>query len=125
MLESLLQANCDPNHFDRPRKPSLIEAALRNDLPTIRLLVAWRATVSLQARGSDLPLVFGVKNQRPEMAKCLLEFRANPTVSCYSSVNAHPRARWVRTTVKQVTEPGTDIAQLIDHAINEWNASDS
>ena len=107
------------------RPSRLIEAALRNDLPTIQLLVTWRANVNLQARGSELPLVFAVKQQRPEMVKCLLELRANPTVSCYSSHNAHPRARWVRRTVKQLTEPGTDIAQRIDHSINEWNASDS
>ena len=102
-----------------------MEGALRNDLPTIQLLVAWRADVNLQARGSDLPLVFAVKQQRPEMVKCLLDLRANPTVSCYSPLRDHPRARWVRRTVKQLTEPGTDIAQLIDHSINEWHASDS
>ena len=78
ILESLLQANCDPNHFGHPPKPPLIEAALRNDLPTIRLLVAWRANVKLQARGNELPLVFAVKHHRPDMVKCLLELRANP-----------------------------------------------
>ena len=95
ILESLLQANCDPNQFGHPPKPPLLEAARRNDLPTIRLLVAWRANVNLQARGNELPLVFAAKHNRPEMVKCLLELRANPTASCYSPVYAHPRARWV------------------------------
>ena len=71
ILESLLQANCDPNHFGHPPKPPLLEAARRNDLPTIRVLVSWRANVNLQARGNEMPLVFAVKHQRPEMVKCL------------------------------------------------------
>ena len=120
-----MQANCDPNHFGHPPKPPLIEAALRNDLPIIRLLVAWRANVNLQARGNELPLVFAVKHHRPDMVKCLLELRANPTLSCYSHVNALPSARWMRTTVNQITEPGTDIAQIIDNAIHEWNTADT
>ena len=122
ILESLLQANCDPNHFGHPPKSPLIEAALRNDLPTIQLLVVWRADVNLQARGSPLPLVFAVKQQRLDMVKCLLDLRANPTVSCYSPLRDHPRARWTRITVKQLTTPDTDIAQLIDQSIKEWTA---
>ena len=125
ILESLLQANCDPNHLGHPPKPPLLEAALRNDLPTIRLLVAWRANVNLQARGNELPLVFAIKHQRPDMVKCLLELRANPTLSCYSNVNALPRARWKQTTLNQITEPGTEMAQIIKHAIQDRNASDN
>ena len=124
ILESLLQANCDPNHFGHPPKPPLLEAALRNDLPTIRLLVAGRANVNLQARGNELPLVFAVKQQRPDMVRCLLELRANPTLSCYSNVNDPPGARWKQTTVRQITVPGTDIAQTIENAIQDWNTSD-
>ena len=122
-MESLLQANCDPNYFGDPPKSPLIEAALRNDISTIQKLAAWRADVNFQAHGSDLPLVFAVKTQKFEMVKCLLDLRANPTVSCYSSGNAHPRARWTRITVQQLTTSGTDIAQLIDQSVNEWNAS--
>ena len=85
ILESLLQANCDPNHFGHPPKSPLNEAVLRNNVATVQLLVEWRANVNLQARGNDLPLVFAVKQQRPEMVRCLLDLsRANPTVRCYS-----------------------------------------
>ena len=87
-------------------------------------MVGWRANVNLQARGNDLPLVFAVKQQRPEMVKCLLELRANPTVTCYSPANDRPRARWVPITVKELTEPDTDIARLIEHALHEWNPPD-
>ena len=124
ILESLLQANCDPNHFGHPPKSPLNEAVLRNSLATVRLLVGWRANVNLQARGNDLPLVFAVKQQRPEMVKCLLELRANPTVTCYSPTNDRPGARWVPITVKELTEPDTDIAHLIEHAIHEWKPPD-
>ena len=123
-MESLLQANCDLliTSDIRPKSP-LIEAALRNDLSTIQLLVAWRADVNLQARGSDLPLVFAVKTQKLDMVKCLLDPKANPTVSCYSpGTTAHSRGRWTRITVQQLTTPGTDIAHLIDTSVDEWNA---
>ena len=120
ILESLLQANCDPNYFGHPPKPPILEAARRNDLPTIRVLVAWRANVNLQARGNELPLVFAAKNRRPEMVKCLLDLRANPTACCYSPISTHPRARWVQHTVKELTEPGSEIAQIIERAVQDW-----
>ena len=122
ILESLLQANCDPNHFGHPPKSPLNEAVLRNSVSTVKLLVGGRANVNLQARGNDLPLIFAVKQQRPEMVKCLLELRADPTVSCYSPTNDHPRVRWVPITVKELTEPGTDIAHFIEHAMHEWGS---
>ena len=75
IVESLPQANCDPNHFGHPPKSPLNEAVLRNSLATVRLLVGWRANVNLQARGNDLPLSCAVRQQRPEMVKCLLELR--------------------------------------------------
>ena len=46
---------------------------VRNNVATVQLLVGWRANVNLQARGNDLPLVFAVKQQRPEMVRCLLD----------------------------------------------------
>ena len=60
------------------------EAVLRNNLVMVKLLVGGRANVNLQARGSDVPLIYAVRQQRTEMVKCLLEFRANPTVTCYT-----------------------------------------
>ena len=120
ILESLLQANCDPNHFGHPPKSPLNEAVLRNSLATVRLLAGWRANVNLQARGNDLPLACAVRQQRPEMVKCLLELRANPMVTCYSPTNARPGTRWVLTPVKELTEPDSEIAYLIEHAIHEW-----
>ena len=78
ILERLLHANCDPNHFGHPPKSPLNEAVLRNNVAKV---VRWRANVNLQARWNDLPLVFAVKQQRPEMVCCLLELRANPTVT--------------------------------------------
>ena len=69
IVESLLQANCDPNHFGHPPKSPLNEAVLRNSVATVKLLVGGRANVNLQARGNDLPLIFAVKQQRPEMVK--------------------------------------------------------
>ena len=122
-MESLLQANCDPNYFGDPPKSPLIEAALRNDISTIQKLAAWRADVNFQAHGSDLPLVFAVKTQKFEMVKCLLDLRANPTVNYYSpGTTAHPRGRWTRIIVQQLSTPGTDIAHLIDTSVDEWNA---
>ena len=70
ILESLLQANCDPNHFGYPPKSPLNEAILRNNVDTVQLLVDWRANVNLQARGNDLPLFFAVKQQRRTSKVC-------------------------------------------------------
>ena len=77
ILESLVQANCDPYHFGRPPKSPLIETALRNDLVTIQLLVAWRAHVNLQARGigNHLYCHWGQ----------LLDVAKNALSSCYSN----------------------------------------
>ena len=125
IVESLLQANCDPNHFGHPPKSPLNEAVLRNNLAMVRLLVGWRANVNLQARGNDLPLSCAVRQQRPEMVRCLLELRANPTVTCYSPTNARSGTRWVLITVKELTEPDSEIAHLIEHAIHEWLSPDS
>ena len=105
-----------------------MEGALRNDLATKQLLVAWRADVNLQARGSHLPLVFAVKQRDLRWLSVCWIFelirRSVATLPCVI-MRDHPRARWVRRTVKQLTEPGTDIAQVIDRSINEWHASDS
>ena len=125
IVESLLQANCDPNHFGHPPKSPLNEAVLRNNLAMVRLLVGWRANVNLQARGNDLPLSCAVRQQRPEMVRCLLELRANPTVTCYSPTNARSGTRWVLIPVKELTEPDSEIAHLIEHAIHEWLSPDS
>ena len=125
ILESLLQANCDPNHFGHPPKSPLNEAVLRNSLVMVKLLVGGRANVNLQARGNDLPLTCAVRQQRPEMVKCLLELRANPTVTCYTPTNARSGTRWVCTTVKELAEPESEIANLIEHAIHEWPSSES
>ena len=76
----------------------------------VRLLVGWRANVNLQARANDLPLSCAVRQQRPEMVRCLLELRANPTVTCYSPTNARSVTRWVRITVKELAEPASEIA---------------
>ena len=65
-----------PNHFGHPPKSPLNEAVLRNNVATVQLLVEWRANVNLQARGNDLPVVFAVEQQRPEMVRCLLDLRA-------------------------------------------------
>ena len=124
ILESLLQANCDPNHFGHPPKSPLNEAVLRNSVATVRLLIEGRANCNLQARGHDMPLVFAVKQHRSEMVRCLLELRANPMVTFYSPANDHPRARYVPITVKELTEPDSDIAHLIEHAIREWTSTD-
>ena len=124
ILESLLQANCDPNHFGHPPKSPLNEAVLRNSVATVRLLIEGRANANLQARGHDMPLVFAVKQHRSEMIRCLLELRANPTVTFYSPANDHPRARYVPITVKELAEPDSDIAHLIEHAILEWTSTD-
>ena len=124
IVESLLQANCDPNHFGHPPKSPLNEAVLRNSLSMVRMLVGWRANVNLQARGSDLPLTCAVRQQRPEMVKCLLDFRANPTVTCYTPANARSGTRWAGTTVKELAEPESEIANLIEYAIHEWQSSE-
>ena len=55
----------------------------------------------------------------------LLELRANPTVTCYSPTNARSGTRWARTTVKELAEPESEIANLIEHAIHEWQSSES
>ena len=125
IVESLLQANCDPNHFGHPPKSHLNEAVLRNSLSMVKMLVGWRANVNLQARGNDLPLTCAVRQQRPEMVKCLLEFRANPTVTCYTPTNARSGTRWACTTLKELAEPESEIAKLIEHAIHEWLSSKS
>ena len=68
-------------------------------------------------------LVFAIKQQRPEMVKCLLDLQAHPSwvlLFC----DAQSRARWVPRTVKELAERGTEIAQLPDHAIHEWNLLD-
>ena len=125
IVESLLQANCDPNHFGHPPKSPLNEAVLRNSFVMVKLLVGGRANVNLQARGNDLPLTCAVRQQRPEMVKCLLELRANPTVTCYPPTNARSRTRWVCITVKELVEPESEIATLIEHAIHEWQSAES
>ena len=40
----------------------------------------------------------------------------------YSSaeIHARPGTRWVLTTVKELTEPDSEIAQLLERAIQEW-----
>ena len=42
ILESLLQANSDPNRFGHPPKSPMAEAALRNDMEAVRLMVQWK-----------------------------------------------------------------------------------
>ena len=113
--------NIDPFDLD----VSLNEAVLRNSLVMVKILVGGRANVNLQARGNDLPLTCAVRQQRPEMVKCLLELRANPTVTCYTPTNARSGTRWVCTTVKELAEPESEIANLIEHAIHEWPSSES
>ena len=125
ILESLLQANCDPNDFGHPPKSPLNEAVLRNSLGMVKLLVGGRANVNLQARGNDMPLTCAVRQQRTEMVKCLLELRANPTVTCYTPTNDRSRPRWVGTTLKELAEPESEIANLIEHAIHKWQFSET
>ena len=125
ILESLLQANCDPNDFGHPPKSPLNEAVLRNSLFMVKLLVGGRANVNLQARGADLPLTYAVRQQRLEMVRCLLELRANPTVACYTPTNDRSRPRWVGTTLKELAAPDSEIVNLIEHAIQEWQSSES
>ena len=124
IVESLLQANCDPNDFGHPPKSPLNEAVLRNSLFMVKLLVGGRANVNLQVRGTDLPLTYAVRQQRTEMVKCLLELRANPTITCYTPTNARSGTRWVGTTVKELAEPESEIANLIEHATHEWQSSE-
>ena len=118
ILESLLQANCDPNDFGHPPKSPLNEAVLRNNLVMVRLLVGGRANVNLQARGSDVPLVYAVRQQRTDMVKCLLECRANPTAKFYTPA----RPRWVGISIKELAEPDPEIANILEHAIHEWQS---
>ena len=96
------------------------EAVLRNNLDMVKLLVGGRANVNLQARGSDVPLVYAVRQQRTEMVKCLLDCRANPTAMCYTSA----RPRWVGISIKDLTEPNSEIASIIEHAIHEWHSTE-
>ena len=124
ILESLLQANCDPNDFGHPPKSPLNEAVLRNNLVMVKLLVGGRANVNLQARGSDVPLTSAVRQQRTEMVKCLLEFRANPTVTSYTPTRDRSRPRWVGISLKELAEPDSEIANLIEHAIHEWQSTE-
>ena len=124
IVEILLQANCDPNHFGHPPKSPLNEAILRNSLVMVKLLVGGRAKVNLQARGSDVPLTTAVRQQRTEMVKCLVELRANPTVTCYTPTREGSRPRWVGTSLKELAEPDSEIANLIEHAICEWQSTE-
>ena len=124
IVESLLQANCDPNDFGHPPKSPLNEAVLRNNLGMVKLLVGGRANVNLQARGSDVPITYAVRQQRTEMVKCLLEFRANPTVTCYTPTSDRSRPRWLGISLKELAEPDSEIAILLEQAIYEWQSTE-
>ena len=120
ILESLLQANCDPNDFGHPPKSPLHEAVLRNNLDIVKLLVGGRANVNLQARGSEVPLVSAVRQQRTEMVQCLLECRANPTAMCFTPA----RPRWIGISIKELAEPDSEIANILEHAIHVWQSAE-
>ena len=124
VLESLLQANCDPNHFGHPPKSPAAEAALRNDEKAVELLVHWTGDLNLQVRGSYLPLLTAMKQQRTTMVQCLLALRADPTVKSYPSTRQRlPAPRWVGLTVQQLTTPGSALAHLIEDAVRNWQTA--
>lgn len=126
IITSLLQANCDPNHCGHPPKSPLAEAALRNYEQAVQLMVPWKGDVNLQARGSDLPLVTAVKQKRTTMVKCLLDLRADPTVTCYANTRHRGTApAWGVLSVQQLTTPGSSLARIIEEAVSTWQSSHS
>ena len=120
ILESLLLANCDPNDFGHPPKSPLNEAVLRNNLGMVTQLVGGRANVNLQARGSDVPLIYAVRQQRMDIVEYLLANRADPTAMCYT----HGRPRWKGVSVKDLAEPHSEIAYCIEQAIHAWQPTE-
>ena len=52
--------------------------------------------------------------------QCLLECRANPTAMCYTPA----RPRWIGISIKELAEPDSEIANIIEHAIHVWQSAE-
>ena len=83
----------------------LVEAALRNDLEAVELLVEGRADIKVAARGDDFPLVIAIKQGRIQytlLVRRLLELRADPTVRSYLQTHHWvERSTWTGWSVQQ------------------------